>query len=152
MLKDEAVRVLFYDKLASFAKGLKLALSSIQFYKEVDEKTIKRYKEDLTMFLKLRIAVVERYSDEIDYKQYEGQIQKLIDTHITTDKVEVITELVNIFEKDKFQEEVEKTIGKAAKADKIASRTAKHISEKMEEDPAFYKKFSQMLQETIIGV
>ena len=150
LLKDEAVRVLFYDKLASFAKGLKLALSSIQFYKEVDEKTIKRYKEDLKMFLKLRIAVVERYSDEIDYKQYEGQIQKLIDTHITTDKVEVITELVNIFEKDKFQEELEKTIGKAAKADKIASRTAKHISEKMEEDPAFYKKFSQMLQEAIM--
>jgi type I restriction enzyme R subunit len=149
LLRDEAARVLFYDKLAAFAKGLKLALSSIQFYKEVDEKTIKRYKEDLTMFLKLRVAVVERYSDEIDYKQYEGQIQKLIDTHVTTDKVEVITELVNIFEKDKFQEEVEKTIGKAAKADKIASRTSKHISEKMEEDPAFYKKFSQLLQETI---
>ena len=149
LLKDEAVRVLFYDKLAAFAKGLKLAFSSIQFYKEVDEKTINRYKEDLTMFLKLRVAVVERYSDEIDYKQYEGQIQKLIDTHITTGKVEVITELVNIFEKDKFQEEVEKTIGKAAKADKIASRTSKHISEKMDEDPAFYKKFSQMLQETI---
>ena len=116
----------------------------------VDEKTINRYKEDLTMFLKLRVAVVERYSDEIDYKQYEGQIQKLIDTHITTDKVEVITQLVNIFEKDKFQEEVEKTTGKAAKADKIASRTSKHISEKMDEDPAFYKKFSQMLQEAIM--
>jgi type I restriction enzyme, R subunit len=141
---------LFYDKLAAFAKGLKLALSSIQFYKEVDENAIKRYKEDLTMFLTLRVAVVERYSDEIDYKQYEGQIQKLIDTHITTDKIEVITELVNIFEKDKFQEEVEKTIGKAAKADKIASRTSKHISEKMEEDPAFYKKFSQMLQDAIL--
>ena len=149
LLKDEAVRVLFYEKLAAFAKSLKLALSSIQFHKETDEKTINRYKEDLTMFLKLRIAVVERYSDEIDYKQYEGQIQKLIDTHITTEKVEVITELVNIFETDKFQEEVEKTIGKAAKADKIASRTSKHISEKMGEDPAFYKKFSQMLQETI---
>jgi type I restriction enzyme R subunit len=150
LLKDEAVRVLFYDKLAAFAKCLKLAFSSMQFYKMVDEKTINRYKGDLTMFLKLRVAVVERYSDEIDYKQYEGQIQKLIDTHITTDKVEVITELVDIFEKDKFQEEVEKTIGKAAKADKIASRTSKHISEKMEEDPAFYKKFSQMLQEAIM--
>jgi type I restriction enzyme R subunit len=67
LLKDVAVRVLFYDKLAAFAKGLKLALSSIQFYKEVDEKTIKRYKDDLTMFLKLRIAVVERYSDKFDY-------------------------------------------------------------------------------------
>jgi len=149
LLKDEAVRVLFYDKLAAFAKSLKLALSSMQFYKDVEEKTINRYKEDLTMFLKLRLAVAERYSDEIDYKQYEGQIQKLIDTHVTTEKIEIITELVNIFDKEKFQEELENTTGKAAKADKIASRTAKHISEKMDEDPAFYKKFSQMLKETI---
>jgi type I restriction enzyme R subunit len=101
------------------------------------------------MFLKLRLAVIERYSDQIDYRQYEGQIQKLIDTHITTEKIETITELVNIFDKDKFQQEVENTTGKAAKADKIASRTAKHITEKMDEDPAFYKKFSQMLKETI---
>ena len=149
LLRDEAIRVVFYDKLATFAKGLKLALSSMQFHKEVEEKTINRYKEDLAMFMKLRLAVVERYSDAIDYKQYEGQIQKLIDTHITTEKVEVITELVNIFDKEKFQQEVENTTGKAAKADKIASRTAKHISEKMDEDPAFYKKFSQMLNETI---
>lgn len=149
LLKDEAIRVVFYDKLATFAKGLKLALSSMLFHKEVEEKTINRYKEDLAMFMKLRLAVVERYSDAIDYKQYEGQIQKLIDTHITTENVEIITELVNIFDKEKFQQEVENTTGKAAKADKIASRTAKHISEKMEEDPAFYKKFSQMLNETI---
>ncbi|MFC4261405.1 type I restriction endonuclease subunit R [Ferruginibacter yonginensis] len=149
LLKDEAIRVLFYDKLAAFAKGLKLALSSIQFHKEVEEKNINRYKEDLTMFLKLRLAVVERYSDQIDYKQYEGQIQKLIDTHITTEKVETITELVNIFDKDKFQQEVEKAIGDDAKADRIESRTSKHISEKMDEDPAFYKKFSQMLKDVI---
>lgn len=149
LLKDEAIRSQFYDKLAAFAKGLKLALSSIQFHNDVDEKTRIRYKEDLTMFLKLRLAVVKRYSDSVDYSQYEGQIQKLIDTHITTEKVEVITELVNIFDTDKFQQEVENTTGKAAKADKIASRTAKHISEKMNEDPAFYKKFSQMLKETI---
>jgi len=149
LLRDKAIRVVFYDKLAAFAKGLKLALSSMQFHKEVEEKTIDLYKSDLAMFMKLRIAVVERYSDAVDYKQYEGQIQKLIDTHITTEKVETITDLVNIFDKDKFQEEIENTTGKAAKADKIASRTAKHITEKMEEDPAFYKKFSQMLSETI---
>lgn len=149
LLKDEAIRVVFYDKLAIFAKGLKMAMSSLQFYKTVDEKTINRYKEDLNMFLKLRFAVITRYSDAVDYKQYEGQIQKLIDTHITTEKVEIITDLVDIFDKEKFQLEVEKTTGKAAKADKIASRTSKHISEKMEEDPAFYKKFSEMLKDCI---
>ena len=149
ILKDEAVRVIFYDKLASFAKCLKMALSSIQFHKTTDVKTVNNYKDDLTMFLKLRLAVVERYSDEVDYKQYEGQIQKLIDTHITTEKIETITQLVNIFDREKFQEELEHTTGKAAKADKIASRTSKHITEKMDEDPAFYKKFSQLLKETI---
>jgi type I restriction enzyme R subunit len=149
VLKQEDVRVLFYERLAAFAKSLKLALSSIQFHKDTDEKTIDRYKEDLAMFLKLRLAVVSRYTDEIDYKKYEGQIQKLIDTHITTEKIETITGLVNIFDKEKFQQELANTTGKAAKADKIASRTAKHISEKMDEDPAFYKKFSQMLKEVI---
>ena len=149
LLKDEAVRTTFYDKLPVFAKILKLAFSSIDFHKTTDNKTIKRYKEDLAFFMKLRTAVLQRFSDVVDYKQYEGQIQKLIDTHIQTDGVETITELVNIFDKEKFQQEVENTTGKAAKADKIASRTAKHITEKMEEDPAFYKKFSQMLKDAI---
>jgi type I restriction enzyme R subunit len=149
LLKLENIRVEFYDKLAAFAKILKLAFSSIDFHTNTDEKTIQRYKDDLAFFIKLRTAVLQRYSDVVDYKQYEGQIQKLIDTHIQTEGVETITELVNIFDKEKFQQEVENTTGKAAKADKIASRTAKHITEKMEEDPAFYKKFSQMLKEAI---
>ena len=149
LLRDEAIRALFYDKLASFAKSFKLALSSIDFHKSTESETIDQYKKDLSMFMKLRIAVIERYSDKVDFKQYEGQIQKLIDTHIQTDEVKVITDLVNIFDKEKFQDEVEKTTGKAAKADKIASRTSKHISEKMDEDPAFYKKFSEMLKTAI---
>jgi type I restriction enzyme R subunit len=149
LLKDEEIRLDFYDKLGSFARSLKLALSSVKFHESTDEKTIERYKNDLTDFMKLRRAVIERYSDAVDFRQYESQIQKLIDTHITTDTIQTITELVNIFDKEKFQQEVENTLGTAAKADKIASRTAKHISEKMEEDPAFYKKFSQMLNDTI---
>ena len=149
VLRDEAIREGFYNKLAAFAKVLKLALSSIHFYTGENEMMINRYMEDLAMFMKLRSAVIERYSDQIDYRQYEGQIQKLIDTHVTTEKIESITGLVNIFDREKFQQEVENTTGIAARADKIASRTAKHITEKMDEDPAFYKKFSQLLKETI---
>lgn len=149
ILRDEAIRVLFYDKLAAFARILKLALSAILFHKDTEEQLIERYKEDLAFFMKLRNAVMQRYSDVIDYKQYEGQIQKLIDTHIQTDEVVPITKLVNIFDKEQFHEEVLNIVGEAAKADMIASRTAKHISEKMDEDPVFYKKFSELLKETI---
>lgn len=149
ILRDEAIRSRFYNALTAYARTLKMALSSLHFHQKTSDSVISKYKEDLSFFLKLRKTVVQRFSDAVDFKQYEGQIQKLIDTHISTEKVEPITELVNIFDRDAFQHEVEKTVGEAAKADKIASRTSRHISEKMEEDPAFYKKFSELLKETI---
>lgn len=149
LLRDESLRNKFYDQLAKYARILKLALSSIVFHKETEEKRILKYKEDLSFFMKLRTAVASRYSDKIDFKKYEGQIQKLIDTHIPTSEIVSLTDLVNIFDKEAFEEEVEKLTGKTAKADMIASRTSKHISEKMDEDPAFYKRFSQLIKETI---
>lgn len=148
-LRQEDIRQQFYEKLTAYASCLKIALSSIVFHKETDEAQVSCYKEDLAMFLRLRNAVKERYSDQVDYKKYENQIQKLIDTHIESSEVRVLTELVDIFDKEKFSEEVEKITGKAAKADTIASRTAKYITENMDTDPAFYKKFSQLLKETI---
>lgn len=149
LLRPEDIRQQFYDKLTAYARCLKIALSSLDFHNNTPEAEINRYKEDLAMFINLRSAVQQRYSDKIDYKQYEGQIQKLIDTHIESGQVQILTELTNIFDKEKFAEEVEKIEGKAAQADTIASRTARHITENMDMDPAFYKKFSEMLKETI---
>lgn len=149
LLADEAIRLSFYDKLRAYARTLKMALSSAAFHEEEPKKQLAQYKEDLAFFLKLRKAVLTRYSDQVDYKRYEGQIQKLIDQHISSSGVEQIVSMVDIFDTEAFQEEVEKTIGDRAKADKIASRTARHISERLEEDPAFYRKFSEMLEEAI---
>ncbi|MEI6773862.1 MAG: hypothetical protein WCL18_03470 [bacterium] len=110
LLRDEAKREEFYSKLREYGKTLKIALSSMKFYDETDEKLLDTYKNDLLMFYKLRQAVAARYSDEIDYKKYEAQIQKLIDTHITSEEVKTIVAPVNIFEKDKFQNEVNKVV------------------------------------------
>jgi type I restriction enzyme R subunit len=148
-LRDEAKRAEFYDKLSKFARLLKLALSSVEWNEKTSEREIGKYKRDLGFFSNLRNSVKQRFSDVVDYKAYEDQIQKLIDKHVTSVKVKPITELVNIFDTEKFDEEVEKVVGTAAKADTIAHRTAKHITEKIEEDPAFYKRFSEMLKETI---
>jgi type I restriction enzyme R subunit len=45
--------------------------------------------------------------------------------------------------------EVDRVEGTASRADMIASRTAKTISERMDEDPVLYKKLSELLQEAI---
>lgn len=148
-LRLEDRRHEFYDRLTAFSSLLQLALSTKEFHENTDEKTIERYKEDLRMFVKLRTSVQLRYSDAIDYKKYEARIEKLINRHVESDEVQIITKLVNIFDTEDFQKEVECVIGTAAKADTIASRTAKYITENMDSDPAFYKKFSQLIRETI---
>ena len=148
-LRMEDRRHEFYDRLTAFSSVLQLALSTKEFFETTDEKAIHRYKDDLNMFAKLRTAVQLRYSDTIDYKKYEARIEKLINHHVESDAVKVITNLVNIFDKDNFQKEVDSVVGTAAKADTIATRTAKYIQENMDSDPAFFKKFSQLIKETI---
>jgi len=148
-LAPKDVRDRFYERLSLYVRTLKMALSTLAFVKDTPEEQVERYRRDAAFFLRLRAAVKQRYSDAIDYRQYEGQVQKLIDTHIKANEVLQLTEQVNIFDKAAFAQEVEKVGGTASRADLIASRTAKTISERMEEDPVLYKKFSQLLEETI---
>lgn len=148
-LRLEDRRHEFYDRLTAFSSVLQLALSTKEFHENTEEKTIERYKEDLRMFAKLRTSVQLRYSDAVDYTKYEARIEKLINRHVESDEVRVITKLVNIFDTEDFQKEVDSIVGTAAKADTIATRTSKYIKENMDSDPAFYKKFSQLIREAI---
>ena len=150
LLNDESIRHRFYEKLSFFIRLFKLAMSSVDFNDIKNEKLIDRYKKDAKFFLKLRVDVQRRYFDELDYSEYEAQVQKLIDKHITTEgEVLKITQLVNIFDKEQRENEVEKIQGKAAKADHIASRTIKAINVKMNEDSFYYTKLSALIKETI---
>ena len=150
LLSPEDIRNNFYEKLSHFARLLKMALSSLEFVTETDHKTIDKYKTDAKFFLKLRVDVKRRYNDELSYKEFEPQIQKLINKHISTEgEIMKVTELVNIFNKEERESEVEKITGKAAQADHIASRTIKAINIKMQEDPVYYKKLADLIKETI---
>jgi len=150
LLQDEAIRHIFYEKVSAFSRLLKLALSSFEFISKTPEQQINKYKQDAKFFLGLRISVKRRYFDDLEYKEYEPQVQKLIDKHITTEgEILRITEMVNIFDKEERDREVEKITSKAAKADHIASRTIKAINVKMNEDPVYYKKLSRLIRDTI---
>jgi type I restriction enzyme R subunit len=150
LLSDEAKRHGFYDKLSSYLRILKLALSSLEFNNNTPEKQIEKYKKDAAFFLALRVSVRRRYMDETDHREYEAQVQKLIDKHITSNgEVLRITDLVNIFDKEGRQAELEKITGKAAKADHIASRTLKAITMKWYDDPVESKRLSELIKKTI---
>lgn len=148
-LHDIAVRTEFYQKLTAFAKCLKIAFGSLKWEEETPPAVKEKYSADLKFFVQLRNTVVGMYSDEVDFRQYEKQLQKLLDQHVTTSEVIRLTEQVDIFNKAAFEAEVEKITGAAAQAETIASRTAKHISMHMDEDPVFYKRLSELIQQTI---
>jgi type I restriction enzyme R subunit len=140
----------FYEKLTAFAKLLKLALSSVEFVDKTPERKIGTYKRDLKFFLKLRVDVKRRYHDELSFREYEPQLQKLIDKHIRVEGETLrITELVNVFDQDEREAELEKITGDAARADHIASRTSKAINLKMDDDPIYYRKLAELIKEAI---
>ncbi|MHB8765885.1 MAG: type I restriction endonuclease subunit R, partial [Deferrisomatales bacterium] len=148
-LAPEDKRQEFYDALREYQKTLTVALATEHFYEETPEAKVRKYKDDLKFFRGLRASVQQRYAEVVDYSQYEKQIRKVMDSHIQSPDVEVVTDMVNIFDVEAFDRVVEERVGAAAKADTIASRTVKTIREKMDEDPVFYKKFADLVQEAI---
>ncbi len=149
LLQDEERRQKFYERLSAYARTLGIALSSEKFLQITPGHEVDRYRKDLLFFMKLRSSVRQRFSEIVDFGEYENKIQKLLDQHVGTGKVETITPLVNIFDKDAFAQELAAIGNVSSKADTIAHRTAKTIHERMPEDPAFYRKFSELLQQTI---
>lgn len=152
LLADEKIRNAFYERLTDYAKTLAIAMSSEQFITATAEKKLQMYKNDLKRFSYLRASVKLRYAEAINYKDFEPKIKKLLDTHITASEVVRLNEPVNIFDEDAFNKVVEGTgDGKtvAAKADTIAHATKKVITERLEQDPAFYLKFSKLIQQAI---
>lgn len=153
LLSDDELREEFYSRLSNFAKNLGIAISAEKFLSDIDDNTLLRYKADLRKFQLLKASVKLRYAEAIDYRDYEPKIKKLLDTHIQADEVIQLNKPVNIFD-DKMFSEVKEEHGvyganktTASKADTIAHATKKAITERMDEDPAFYEKFSELIQQ-----
>ena len=154
LLADNELRDDFYERFAKYSKTLGIALSTEKFIMETDEVTLRSYKIDLRRFQNLKKSVKLRYADSTDFRDYEPKIRKLLDTHIQANEVFQLNEPVNIFDSQSFNavkqgEDIHSGKLTAARADSIAHATKKVTVEKMKEDPAFYEKFSKLIQQTI---
>ncbi len=153
-LSEPARRDDFYERLSAFARSLKVARSSARFLDETDEKTQTRYGRDLKFWVDLRGRVAQRYAEKVDYKAFEPQIQKLLDRHMKAEVARVVVEKINIFDRAAFAQEVariegDSSLSDAAKADQMAYRLHKSATAKIEDDPAFYTKFSRLIEDAI---
>lgn len=149
-LGDEATRQEFYARLRAFGRCLHISMSAEKMYDVFSDDQVERFKSDWKQFSELRRSVQLRYQEIVDIKEFEPKIQKLLDDHVTASPARPIIETVNINDPDALRAVLsEAGVSEASKADRIASATKHTITEKMDEDPAFYKQFSEMLEETI---
>lgn len=149
LLEDEKVRKDFYNKLCKFGSMLGIILPSDQAYYRIGKEKISELRKALTFYQKLRATVKLRYSETIDHKEYEAKMQKLLDNYVVAKEMMRITEPVDITDAENFDKELEKMGTDRGKADTIRTRLTRSISEKSKEDPAYYKKFSTRIEETI---
>lgn len=148
-LEDEERRNEFYDILSKFGRNVALALESEKVYNALPPEELQTYKKDLKFYQELRKSVKLRYSDTIDHKEYEAKMQMLMDNYISAEEVIRITNPVDILNEKKFEEEIERLGSKRAKADAIRTRLTKSVNTKWDENPAYYKRFSERIQEAI---
>lgn len=149
-LGDEAIRQDFYGRFRAFSRSLHISLSSDKLLDVFDERKIDQLKRDWKQFSELKRSVQLRYQETVSVREFEPKIQKLLDDHVVALPAETIIEVVNINDPDALKAVVEEAgLSDASKADRIASATRRAITEKMDEDPAFYRQFSEMLEETI---
>ena len=149
-LGPKDIRDDFYNRLSLYLRALQVGFSSDEFYTEFTDQHIQSFKDELRFFQKMRMSVQQRYAEIVSYKEYEPRVRKLLDTYVDAHEIEQVTKQVNIFDQSMVHEALE-AYGKtpASKADMIAHQMKKVITENLEKDEAFYKRFSEMIEETI---
>lgn len=149
VLGDEEIRNDFYNRLCTFGKALSIVVNSEKAYEAVRGDEIQRYKNDFIFFTKLRKAVKLRYADSVDNKEYEAQMQKLLDRNLYVKDLKVITPPVDILDTEGMNKLLNDLGTDRSKADAIRSRLTKSIYENRQLNPTYYDSFSKKIEETL---
>jgi type I restriction enzyme, R subunit len=146
---DEDRRAEFYGRVRVYGACLHAALASPSFLERSAPSDIAAHKKRLKWLTNLRVRLQRRYAEKVDFAEYEPKIRKLLDEYISAGDVEVIVKPFSLFDMQNFESEIEKMKTSAAKAYTIANRVKKTITEKMDEDPTLFKRFSEMVESAI---
>ena len=148
-LADEKIREDFYNRLCAFGRALSIVLNAEKAYNAIPKDERQTYQNAFVFFSKVRRSVKIRYCEIIDNREYEPLMQNLLDTHLSVAGLKQITNPIDIMNKDDFEKELDELGSLRAKADAITSRLTKSISQKRDENPAYYDSFSKRIKEAL---
>lgn len=148
-LAEEGQRNKFYALLCRFGRALSTVCNAEKAYAAVPKAEMQVYQDAFIFFSRVRRSVKIRYCDALDNSEYEPLMQNLLDTHLSVVGLKQLTNPIDILNKEAFEQELEELGSLRAKADGIKSRLAKSISEKHDENPAYYDRFSKRIEQAL---
>jgi type I restriction enzyme R subunit len=146
-LKDDPTRKEFYAALNKFMREFGECMVLQDFAHEFDNLDL--YRKELKKFMELRKSATLMHDERVDYSKYKNTLIKILDDNIKAEEAELLTEEINITDKEMFDRAIEDLGSDKSKAEAIAAQTKRTITEKFETDPEFYGKFSKKISQIL---
>lgn len=146
-LADDPTRKEFYAALNKFMKEFGECMVLQDFAHEFDE--LDTYRKELKKFMELRKTATLMHEERVDFSKYKNALVKIMDDNIKAEEAELLTEEINITDKELFDKAIEEIGSDKSKAEAIAAQTKRTITEKFDADPEFYGKFSKKISQIL---
>ena len=137
----------FYTLFNGFVRNLDECMSLPDFSAKFAD--LDTYKLELKRYAELRKTTQIKFADKKDLSEYKKQLVKILDECIDADKVELLTEPININDSEAFDQALEALGTPKSKAEAIASQMQRTITEQAEKDPEFYERFSKKIEDIL---
>ncbi|WP_104697300.1 MULTISPECIES: type I restriction endonuclease subunit R [unclassified Helicobacter] len=147
-LEDRERREKFYSLLLEFSKSLQLLFLGEGYQDEIKDSEVEIFKKALKFYVELKRSVQLRYHEKVDFRNYEKQMQELIDRYIGANEVEVLVELVGVFD-ERFLGEEKQLGSDSAKADRIINAINQVITQERVKNPFFYDELSKQIKDVL---
>ena len=135
------------DRRAEFDSAFKKFSQSMDMV--LPDPAALEYQDDLKWLGKLRAVARARFRDEeMNLTGCGAKVKRLIEEHVLSEGVVQLIEPVSIFS-ERFDEEVAKLASPDARASEMEHAIRHEINVRLAEDPVFYQRLSQRLQEII---
>jgi len=146
-LEDDPTRKEFYAALNKFMKEFGECMVLQDFAHEFED--LDTYRKELKKFMELRKTATLMHEERVDFSRYKNALVKIMDDNIKAEEAELLTEEINITDKELFDKAIEEMGSDKSKAEAIAAQTKRTITEKFETDPEFYGKFSKKISQIL---
>lgn len=143
LLEDERLRADFDVALKQFMSTFDTVLprpealpfvDAVNLYGEIQVRTRRRYRDDV--------------NGDFDPHKYKEKVRRLIDQHITVLDLSQRIEPIKVTDAE-FAKHVRGIVSPRTKASEMEHALRHHIREHLDEDPAYYERLSQRVDEII---